>query len=379
MIKRILGYVLVFFITLYFFFMYDDEVVKALVAVEVIYFAVSMVYLIVIKGKMSASMVSRSLIAEKNKEISITFRVINKSICPWVNICAVFKVENLYTGEKKRYRHNGYVGREENKVMIVPLRIKECGNIKVTLEKVEVFDALFILKVGKKIAESSYIGVLPECHLMPIEITRRTREFIADADEYSDKEKGDDSSEIYQIREYREGDSIHNIHWKMTAKEDEIMVKENSKPLAASVLIWLNMEKNQKYSGQNTIAFLRNKDENRKQISNMFEMVASVSLSLLEDKCVHMVAWYEEKNKKIRCKRISREEHIYELLYRLLFVESYNKSDDVRIQFEDAFRGIEFSTTIELQLDGNVFVGDEKIDVPIKKDEVVWEQVYMKV
>ena len=51
-------------------------------------------------------------------------------------------------------------------------------------------------------------------------------------------------------------------------------------------------------------------------------MAASVSLSLIEQKCVHMVAWYEEKNDRIIRKRVENEENIYELLNRLLYLES---------------------------------------------------------
>lgn len=32
--------------------------------------------------------------------------------------------------------------------------------------------------------------------------------------------------EVSEIREYRPGDRMHNIHWKLSAKRDEIMVYE---------------------------------------------------------------------------------------------------------------------------------------------------------
>ncbi len=38
--------------------------------------------------------------------------------------------------------------------------------------------------------------------------------------------KGSDSLEMKQIREYHEGDRIRDIHWKLTAKKQKLMVKE---------------------------------------------------------------------------------------------------------------------------------------------------------
>ena len=75
------------------------------------------------------------------------------------------------------------------------------------------------------------IKIMPDFELMPLEITRRTREFQADAQEFSQQRRGDDPPEIYQVREYRERDSLKDIHWKLSAREEELMVKRGDFPL----------------------------------------------------------------------------------------------------------------------------------------------------
>ena len=54
---------------------------------------------------------------------------------------------------------------------------------------------------------------------------------------------GDDPSEIYQVREYRERDSLKDIHWKLSAREEELMVKERGFPLGCVVLIKITEKK----------------------------------------------------------------------------------------------------------------------------------------
>ena len=43
---------------------------------------------------------------------------------------------------------------------------------------------------------------------------------------YSGSRPGDDPGETFDIREYREGDSIRQIHWKLTGKMDRLIIRE---------------------------------------------------------------------------------------------------------------------------------------------------------
>lgn len=376
MIRRILCYCGVFLLTLYCFFMYDDKALYTMLIIEVVYFLFSILSLCCVRNSIKASLINYSDIAEKNSEIPIIIIVKNKSILPVAHFDITLKLENLFTGERMKHRVHGKVFRNEESRVILPIKIKECGNLKITLTKIVIYDVLFILKKTVKLNDTGYIGVLPECRLIPIEISRKTKEFIADAEEYSDRESGDDSSEIYQIREYRPGDSIHDIHWKLSAKTDELLVKENSKPLGAAVLVWLDLEKHKESVSGLAVSKIYNK---KNILTKMFDMAASVSMSLLEKKCVHMVAWYEAGNKVIYTKKISKEEHIYELLYRLLYVESYDNKEDVQVQFQDKFKGVEFSSIIELKMNGMVYVGEQEIKVPMQKNKIDFEKLYLKV
>ena len=54
---------------------------------------------------------------------------------------------------------------------------------------------------------------------------------------YSGSRPGDDPGETYDIREYRSGDSIRQIHWKLSGTLDDIMIREKSFPVDDTVLI----------------------------------------------------------------------------------------------------------------------------------------------
>jgi len=361
MIKQIIVYVGVFLLTLYCFFLYDDVIVTLFLVIEVVYLLVSLLSLFYLNGKVDVAMDTLIPIAEKNQEIPITFTVKNRSKNSRVYVKVLVKIENSFTREKKVIKKSGVIKKNQAENLIFMINAKSCGNLVISMKEYWVYDVLGILKWKKKKKEVQQVGILPECHLIPLEISRKTREFIADAEEYSDRESGDDSSEIYQIREYREKDSLHDIHWKLSAKADKLLVKEYGRPLGCVVLIWLNLQCDFKKRKIVPITIL--------------ELAASLSLSLLEEKCVHMVVWYEEENKKIQKKRISKEENVYELLSRLLYITAYKENIDN--QYEEAFKGTDFSTIVEIQVDGKVLINkEEKMTIVLEENKIKWDELY---
>ena len=106
-------------------------------------------------------------------------------------------------------------------------------------------------------------------------------------------------------------------------------------------------------------------------------MAASVSLSLIEQKCVHMVAWYEEKNDRIIRKRVENEENIYELLNRLLYLESYHDRKRADMQFDERFDRNDFSSMVEIKSDGRLIVNGNEIEVKKKGDKICYEETYI--
>ena len=58
-----------------------------------------------------------------------------------------------------------------------------------------------------------------------------------DSGRYAEDRAGDDVSELYDIREYRAGDPVSRIHWKLLGRQEEIYIKEGGFPLEESPLL----------------------------------------------------------------------------------------------------------------------------------------------
>lgn len=371
MVKRICIYIAVFALTVYCFFLYDDVIVSGLMAAEVFYFFLSMFWLIRLGKKVDVTFERMIPVADMNQKIEARVRICNHSKRRNVHFKAKLQLSNLFTGEKEKCTLRDSVGREGQTICPFYFHASDCGNMTIEVKELILYDTLGIFTLKKKVGVKQKIGILPECHVIPLEVTRRTREFIADAEEYSDRERGDDSSEIYQIREYREKDSIHDIHWKLSAKADELLVKEHGKPLGPVILMWIDMEEK---------VVRRKKRQGKMRTAALaLEAVASLSLSLLEERCVHLVAWYEVENQRIVKKRISKEEHVYELLHRLLLTEPYKKNNQAEELRSWAFKGETFSTTVKFDLAGNITVNDNLCYTLSEERKTEWDKLLLTV
>ena len=123
------------------------------------------------------------------------------------------------------------------------------------------------------------------------------------------------------------------------------MVKEYSFPLGCVVLVWMEYPK----KGQSSEGF-----------SKMLESAASLCMTLAEEKCIHMAAWFEEKNMRIVKWKVSSEETVHGLLWRMLEMEPYTDDNMRKACYEDAFRGEHFSSIVKIDGQGGITVDGEK-------------------
>lgn len=120
-------------------------------------------------------------------------------------------------------------------VLKMPVRMVDLGKYVLTCDTLYVQD-IFGMAVGKKsISLSGELFVVPEGSSdEQLDVTG----FLAGAAEVEEsKSKGSDFSEVSDIREYIPGDRQRDIHWKLSARQDELMVKERVNVAGSEMVI----------------------------------------------------------------------------------------------------------------------------------------------
>ncbi len=107
----------------------------------------------------------------------------------------------------------------------------------------------------------------------------------------------------------------------MSAKTDELMVRENSLPLGCPVAVLLD------FAGK------------KGKTDEVLTVVASLSCALVEQKCAHYIAWYDRLGQDVARMRVAAEEDVYRFL--LMFYMEAQKSGadagDLRAMYREKY------------------------------------------
>lgn len=296
---------------------------------------------------------------EKNHPVNIGIRVVNSGeiVSGKIRLCMSihnamrkkgkktwFSIGNIYTGD---FRYD------------FPILISESGCQEIELFKVRIYAYSGLVYFTKKCRQSGSIIVMPQIHSVGVRISEPVRNFMGDADIYDDIRPGHDPSEMFEIREYREKDKLQSIHWKLSAKMDDLMVREKSLPVACAIVVFLDPQKNT--------------DKKKQEMTDGFlEAAASISFALIDKKCAHFVAWYSRQKGEIIRTRVDDEESFYIFLSYYLMDGMFTEQTDIRASYKERFRGeyylydILINSNLEIYKNGEMV---KKIDTENISDE----------
>ena len=86
---------------------------------------------------------------------------------------------------------------------------------------------------------AAHVTVLPDTFPVSVHVTMPEVQ-SPESDTSSPDRRGSDLTEPFRLREYAPGDSLRQIHWKLSQKTDSLMVRELGLPVAEEVLLLLD-------------------------------------------------------------------------------------------------------------------------------------------
>lgn len=125
-------------------------------------------------------------------------------------------VKELMSGVTQEHKFSCQIGTDYS----VKLDTEHCGTYVIDSLKVRIYDMFGLIPIPKKISLKGEVPVLP---------IQRMPSVAVESNGFRAKLLAKSSSpfsELYDVREYVPGDPIKNVHWKMSAKKDDILVRE---------------------------------------------------------------------------------------------------------------------------------------------------------
>ena len=210
-------------------------------------------------------------VTQKKKPFTLGVRLESKTGLPVGKTVAWLRMTNTATGQTQRKRIS-FRGNSD-----YTLESSFCGCIECKAESLWCYDLFGVLPVKLNCKQKKRILVMPDT--FPVEVSSVLNQCRMDASDYSPDRKGYDRSETLQIREYVPGDSLQQIHWKLSSKMGDLVVRDASLPVDRQLMVFLDQT---------------DPERTPEQTDALLEAVVSVCQALTEAGLPFTLAWNQD-------------------------------------------------------------------------------------
>ncbi len=323
MLRYRIFYIITLTAAVLFFLFYAGYLSFFILAITVILPIVSWALTVFAVRKTSIRFELKNPYANKNEEIVFHIILKNKSVFPVARVGMKLSCENSLCGEKRSETLFLPVGSGPEQVTEYRMKSQYCGKVTLELTGVKYYDFFGIFSIAQKPQLHAEAFVAPKLHFLDTWIDTAA-DSGTESSTYSKIKPGDDPSEIFDIRPFRSGDRLRSIHWKLSSKLDELMVKEFSLPTDSSVLLLVELMAPDMAS-----------------LDTVVELTASLSRFLLDNEINHNVEWYGAQHELFHENVVENEEDLAVLLNAMLAAQRYRDESyalDCRSQLSGTVR-----------------------------------------
>ena len=181
-----------------------------------------------LRGKAEAELIVPDQPAVQGRPFVLTVRLTNHSPLPIPQLLTLVQATDEWGGNTITLRCSGMLGSKARAEQRLTLQANKSGVWQLRLQSVTLWDHLGLFKAQCGLPQTAQsLCVLPQS-------ARLGSDTQPDPD--ADGMQESDRSVLggnYDVREYREGDSLKQVHWKLSAKLNRLLIRE---PLAAGTM-----------------------------------------------------------------------------------------------------------------------------------------------
>ena len=237
-------------------------------------------------------------------DVPVEFRLDNASVLPqFADIRC--RWEGMYDKHPYTDRFEEKLGSTATEIRKRLFGVSAVGFYTAKLEKMTVSDPLRLFSMRVKQAENREIGFNIWPQTEPVYV-------LWPADGYHPGMRGDvtgkiggeDTDEVFQLRSYRPGDRVNSVHWKLTARENELIVREFSRE--EEPLLYLALEPRRVQEGTT--------EQDGQAVGKYLSRMISVARGLIREGYPFYLGWQEAPEGSWELHDIRSEESLYQAL-----------------------------------------------------------------
>ena len=240
----------------------------------------------------------------KGDEIEMTAEAETGMIARLLCVSIRLEAENILTGQKHEAKAELSAFKNGKCRVKLGLCSSYCGQIEIRIKEITASDCLGIFCRQMDACAGAEILVFPRGAETFPEI-EEIEHYDMESYKYSSSRKGDDVSETFSIRAYEPGDSARYIHWKLSGKTGELVVKELSLPVENRLMIIADKGSAEEQSDP----------EAADKITELFEALSRAAVSR---GIKHKIGWYDCRAGQFEEYEINSEDDILQAMPGLL-------------------------------------------------------------
>ena len=236
--KNRLKYICLLALTFIFVYFYGGKVPYMLFQLILIMPVISFIHLLICLNTLKYSQQLTVRTPMKGDKVEFSEIIANESILPCCYIEIVYFYSKYLTGfddMSKKY----WIGPMQRIEQMQHIEFKHRGLYEFGANEIIFTDLLGIFKIRRRLDEYIKARVVPKVH--NIQITELNNNENLEA-QIRSKKHFEDVSLFEDVRQYQYGDSMKRVHWKLSAKNRELLVKNYSGISRNRVTLLIDME-----------------------------------------------------------------------------------------------------------------------------------------
>ena len=247
-------------------------------------------------------------IRQFNDKFRFDVCVSDKTFYPFKMTQMVIEIKRKYGNEIIRRKIEIPMNGKGKYHMGISEELQGCGYVTIEAKTIRIYDVLGIFsRKCKKKKSLVEVVILPAVHEMFIDLESVPYIEVDESDIFSKDKAGNDVSELFGIRPFMDGDSLNKVHWNLSARTNETMVREFSMPVESNIYVYIDLYKNA-------------------DVEKALQDGISAAYELMAAESPFFMCWFDETELCMRRQQPKSFEEIDEIMCKILRLNLFDRN-----------------------------------------------------
>ena len=177
----------------------------------------------------------------------------------------------------------------------VSLDTSHCGHMNCHVDRSRIYDYLGLFWIPARQPQTAAVFICPSPR-QPSRLPNLSQFLVRQRQ----PKPGGGFSEEHELRSYRPGDNLRDIHWKLSVKTDQLIVREAQEPVRGRTLLTLDLA------------------GSPEELDSVLSQLTWLSQWLLDHDASHQILWIDPQDCSTVCAQVDTTEDLQAVLDRLL-------------------------------------------------------------